>query len=111
MPILLLVAILAACQAAPEPTAQPTAEPTATPPGEPVQVVSHCGLAWPVVEYAGAHWKFDADHDPNAPPGWTGIDTVYIETLEDGTVRALGPDGLVYRLVETNQTEPDGMCM
>ena len=32
-------------------------------------------------------------------------------TLEDGTVQALGPDGLVYRLVETDKTRPDSMCM
>ena len=104
---ILLVMVLAACQASPEPTTQPAA----TPPGEAVKVGSHCGLGWPVIEYAGSHWKFAGAHGPSAPRGWSGYDTVYIRTLDDGTVQALGPDGLVYRLVETDQTQPDGMCL
>ena len=122
---LLLVAILAACGASPEPTIQPTAslptepptptlpseQPSATLPGEPVQVNVHCGLGWPVIEYGGSHWKFDAP-GVNPPPGWTGMgDTIYIRTLDDGTVQALGPDGLVYQLVETDKTQPDTGCM
>ena len=59
-----------------------------------------------MIEYAGSHWKFDAGQSPNPPPGWGNEAVIYLRTLDDGTVQALGPDGLVYRLIETNQTQP-----
>lgn len=85
--------------------------------GTPVEINTHCGLAFVTVDHAGQAWRF-ADADPDEPrspamasifpSGWEdGFNTVYLEETEDGLV-AHGPDGRDYRLTERNDERPSG---
>jgi hypothetical protein len=82
------------------------------PVGDPVEILTHCGLGYPVIDYQGRQWEFEGvGADPNPPAGWGNpFDVIYITRVEGQRAIAVGPDGRKWSLVETDQV-PRGGCM
>lgn len=76
----------------------PTPTPTPLPSGL-IEVLTHCGLSYPRIEYDGQLWRFDIEDDSSAPDGW-GFNTtiVQIRSGPEGPI-VTGPDGSEWQLV------------
>jgi hypothetical protein len=76
-----------------------------------VEIVTHCGLDFPRIEWDGTLWKFDIeDPQPNPPWGWANpTDVITIEPGPDGPI-AIGPDGSRWQLIPAVEHDGD-MCM
>lgn len=83
------------------------------PAGDPVEVMTHCGLAYPVIEYQGRSWKFeDPGTSGNPPLGWGNpSDVIYVTRVQADRVTAIGPDGKQWELVQSNDPAPFGCLM
>jgi hypothetical protein len=93
----------------PEPT--PVITPTQLPPGF-IEIVTHCGLAYPRIEYEGEVWKFDVvDDSGNPPEGW-GFNTTVVEIRSgpSGPI-VIGPDGSEWQLIPAAEGDSPGICM
>ena len=58
-----------------------------------VEITTHCGLGWAVVEFQGELWTFGVEDEANLPEGW-GTTTQVVRILEGvaGPV-LIGPGG------------------
>lgn len=85
----------------------PTPTPTPLPPGF-IEIVTHCGLSYPRIEYEGESWRFDVEEDNNAPDGW-GFNTTVVQLRSgpDGPI-VTGPDGSEWQLIPADPDDGGG---
>ena len=91
----------------------PTPVVTATPlPSGFIEIVTHCGLDFPRIEFEGAIWRFDVDETAVNPPAGWGFNTTVVEIRSgpSGPV-VTGPDGSEWQLIPADPDEPGGICM
>jgi hypothetical protein len=88
----------------------PSIPPTPLPSGQ-LEIVTHCGLDFVRIEWEGDIWRFDADDQPNPPPGW-GFNTTIVE-IEPGPSGPIvtGPDGSRWELIRADPADAPGMCL
>ena len=85
--------------------------PSPLPPGF-IQILTHCGLSYPRIEYDGGSWRFDIEDGGFAPPGW-GLNStvVQIKPGPDGPI-VIGPHGLEWQLIPVDPNEePPSACL
>jgi hypothetical protein len=101
----------------PPPSSTPTTLPSVTTlpsattlPATLVEIVTHCGLAFPRVEYDGQVWRFDVEDDGNPPEGW-GLNTTVVKLVpgDDGPT-VIGPDDSRWELIPAPPDESPGVC-
>lgn len=110
-----LVAVLgiAGCSTAPTPEPPPVLTPTPSPLPSgyiEIEIVTHCGLHWPRIEYDGQLWRFDVEEQPNPPPDWDNPwAVVQIKPGLNGAPIVIGPGGSEWQLIPA-EPEPPSTC-
>ncbi len=94
-----------------EPPTTPSVSPTPLPSGS-IEITTHCGLAFPRIEYEGQLWKFDVDEQPGNPPEGWGFNTtvVQIRSGPNGPI-VTGPDGSEWQLIPAGPGDSPGACL
>jgi hypothetical protein len=86
-------------------------DPTPLPSGF-VEITTHCGLGWAVVEFQGEWWTFDVEDQDGRPAGTLGFDTEVVRVEEGPT----GPvvtrqDGSQWTLVRYRPGPTPRVCI
>ena len=88
----------------------PTVTPTPLPSGF-IEITTHCGLDFVLIQFEGQQWRFDVEDKGSPPEGW-GFNTtvVHLKPGSDGPI-VIGPDGSEWQLVPADPDDPPGLCM
>ena len=92
-----------------EPT--PVITPTPLPSGF-IEIVTHCGLEFPRIEFDGQLWKFDVDEPSGNPPDGWGYNVTVVQ-IRPGPMGPIitGPDGSEWQLIPADRDEEPRLCM